>query len=237
MFWEGFVEATVLIVSDIPEAGQAYAYSLRQKGLEIWLAASNAEALETWSVHSPDLILIDSHREVLNEAQLCQQLRSEAVVPILVFASRSDEAHLLAIYQTGADEVVPNPISLPMLHAKVFAWLQRSSVMLVDDFETLQVADLTFDPLRRQLTLADGSMVRLTGLESRLLHLLMRYPGRVFETEYIVARVWGHYGLGDSVLLKNVVYRLRRKIEPDASSPRYILTEAGVGYKFKILLE
>jgi len=231
------MEATVLIVSDIPGAGQAYAYSLRQKGLDVHLATSAGESLETWSTQSPDLILIDSHSEALNELELCEQLRAEAVVPILVFASRRDEGHLLAIYKAGADECVPNPISLPLLHAKVCAWLLRSSVMPVEAFETLQVADLCFEPLRRRVTLADSSVIRLTGLESRLLYLLMSHPGWVFETENIVARVWGHYGVGDSVLLKNVIYRLRRKIEPDASKPRYIHTEAGVGYKFQLISE
>jgi len=231
------MEATVLIVSDIPEAGQAYAYSLRQKGLDVYLAASAEETLETWSAQSPDLILIDSHSERLNELALCEQLRTEAVVPILVFASRSDEGDILAIYKAGADECTPNPVSLPLLHAKVCAWLLRSSVMPVEAFETLQAADLSFEPLRRKVTLADNSIIRLTGLESRLLYLLMSHPGWVFETEQIVARAWGHYGVGDSVLLKNVVYRLRRKIEPDASQPRYIHTEAGIGYKFQPVLK
>jgi DNA-binding response OmpR family regulator len=231
------MEAIVLIVSDIPEASQAYGYSLRQKGLEVYLAASVAETLEIWSAQSPDLILIDSHSEILNELELCEQLRSEAVVPILVFASRSDEEHILAIYKAGADECTPNPVSLPLLHAKVYAWLLRSAILPVEIFETIQAGDLCFEPLRRKVTLADNSIVRLTGLESRLLYLLMSHPGWVFETEQIVARVWGHYGVGDNVLLKNVIYRLRRKIEPDAGQPRYIHTEAGVGYKFQLITD
>ncbi len=227
------MEASVLIISDIPEAGQAYAYSLSQKGLEVFLVASAAQALETWSVQSPDLILIDSHSGAMDEVAICRQLRVEALVPILVFASWNDEARLLACYQAGADECVPNPVSLPLLHAKICAWLRRATVMPVEATETLQVTGLSFDPLRRRVAREDGAMVRLTGLEARLLFLLMSQPGRVFETEYIVARVWGHYGPGDGALLKNLVYRLRRKIELDSGGWRYIHTEAGVGYKFQ----
>ena len=89
------------------------------------------------------------------------------------------------------------------------------------------------DPAKRQVTLAEGKVVKLTTLEFRVLHLLMSHPGWVMKTDDILQRVWGYYGNGDRDLLKNVVYRLRRKIDPDPNHPRFIFTEAGLGYRFQ----
>jgi DNA-binding winged helix-turn-helix (wHTH) protein len=99
--------------------------------------------------------------------------------------------------------------------------------------DALQVAGFRLDLDRKQVSTPEGAIVKLTNLESRLLYLLMGHPGWVMETDYLIDRVWGHFGEGDSALLKNVVYRLRRKIEPDPGQPRYLLTESSLGYKFQ----
>ena len=99
--------------------------------------------------------------------------------------------------------------------------------------ETLQVGDLRLEPAKRQVITPEGKAVRLTNLEFRLLHLLMMNRGQVLESGVIVDRVWGYIGDTDRVPLKNVVYRLRRKIEPDPSRPRYICSVGGVGYTLR----
>lgn len=144
-----------------------------------------------------------------------------------------NEAHILEVYQAGVDECIVKPVSPSLFLAKVGAWLRRSWTIPAEAMEDLQVGDVRLEPARREVAIATGSAVKLTNLEFRLLHLLMTHRGQVLEPDVIIDRVWGYAGSGDSAALKNVVYRLRRKIEPDPSRPRYIQTVAGEGYTFQ----
>jgi two-component system response regulator RegX3 len=180
----------------------------------------------------PDLIILEDFNAQDEELELCQKLRAETAVPILYLTSKTGEAFFLKTYKTGADECIPLPISPRLFQAKVSAWLRRTQSMPMTALDEVAGGGFRLNPGQRRLATPDGEVLRLTILESRLLFLLMSHAGRVFETETLVERVWGSYGSGDSVLLKNLVYRLRRKIEPDPGSPRYLLTEASQGYKF-----
>ena len=166
------------------------------------------------------------------DIEICRALRKESVIPILLFTSQNDEYYLLEAYKAGLDEVVAQPVSPRLFTAKVRAWLRHVQEVPSAGMETLQVGELRLDPDHRLLWNMNSSHVRLTHLETRLLYQLMSHPGRVFETPALIERVWGRYGAGDSVLLKNLVYRLRRKIEPDPTNPAYLITEGNLGYKF-----
>lgn len=224
------INARLLIISDDLEAGQMWAYALRRRGLEVFLVASAEEALEQWEREIFDLLIIDLYTSHLDGLELCQRLRAEAINPILLFTPRCDEAYSLKAYQLGVDECIAKPISPPLFLAKVTAWLRRSWTIPTQGLPCLQVGDLQLDPVRRQAVTATGSVVKLTNLEFRLFHLLMSHHGQVLETNFILDQVWGYAGRGDGPLLKNVVYRLRRKIECDPRQPHYILTVAGTGY-------
>jgi len=114
------------------------------------------------------------------------------------------------------------------------AWLRRSWVGSIEVLANLQVGDLLLDPAQRQLVAPPSQVIKLTNLEFRLLYLLMSHHGQVLETNVIIDRVWGSYSDGgDSILLKNLVYRVRNKIELDPHQPRYILNVAGEGYMFQ----
>ena len=226
------LEAKVFIVSDDQETANIWAYSLRQKRLEVIVTATAEEAIQKWVETIPDLIVIDINTPKLDGTGLCRILRGETVIPILLLSPRNNESHILEIYQAGADECVAKPISPALFIAKVTAWLRRSWTMPTEALDVVKVGELTLDPTTRRVLTKSGDPIRLTNLEFRLLHLLMSHPGWVFETEDIIQRVWGFHGNGNNTLLKNVVYRLRRKIDPDPDQPRYIYTEAGLGYKF-----
>jgi DNA-binding response OmpR family regulator len=114
----------------------------------------------------------------------------------------------------------------------VRACMRRSWTVSAKALDKIQGGKLCLDPANRHVTVDDGSVVKLSNLEFRVLHLLMTHRGQVLPSELIVDRVWGSAGAGDSVVLKNVVYRLRRKIELDAAHPRYLQTVAGEGYVF-----
>lgn len=227
------VKTRVLLVSDDPETGQIWTYALSQQGIEVVLAGSAEEALDRWAEESFDLIVIDIHTPQLNGMDVCRRLRAEAINPILLFTPGRSEAHILEAYGAGVDECITKPISPPLFLAKVRAWLRRSWTVPVGSLDSLQVGDLRLDPARREVVTATGSAVKLSNLEFRLLHFLMNHQGRALEPDAIIDCVWGYTGGGDSTLLKNLVYRLRRKIEPDPSQPRYIQTVAGEGYIFQ----
>lgn len=228
------LNATVLVVSDQPETARIWAFTLKQMGLEVCLAGFSDRTLQLWAEEYPDLIVLDVYDHGADVFEFCHRLRDEAAVPILFLTSRNDEAFILEAYKAGADECVPHPVSPRLFMAKIQAWLRRSLVVPSATLDVLQVGGFLLDPDRKAVMIPGGNMVKLTNLEARLLYLLLSHQGWILETDYLVERVWGHFGEGDSVLLKNVVYRLRRKIEPDPSQPRYLLTESSIGYKFQV---
>jgi DNA-binding response OmpR family regulator len=138
---------------------------------------------------------------------------------------------MVEAYEAGADECIAKPIGLRLGVAKVRAWLRRSWTVPTEALTSLEAGGLRLDPDKRHLELPGGGEIGLTNLELRLLHLLMSHPGQVLGPEVIVDRVWG-FESADSAVLKNMVYRLRRKIEPDPAHPRYLRTAAG-GYVFQ----
>jgi DNA-binding response OmpR family regulator len=223
----------VLLVSDDPEAGRIWAHILGQMGLQITTARSADDAWTCWAEGGSDLVVIDAYTSQLDGIGFCRRLRSEAIAPTLLFTPRNDEAYLLEAYRAGVDECVVKPISPWLFLAKVNAWLRLSWATSVDALDGLKAGDLCLDSARREVKTRSGSAVRLTNLEFRLLYLLMSHRGRTLESEVIVDRVWGYTDCDEGALLKNAVYRLRRKIENDPGRPRYIQTVAGIGYVFE----
>lgn len=167
-----------------------------------------------------------------NLKSLVRRFRAETTVPILLFLPREAESLILAAYEQGVDEVIVGSISPKLFQAKIAAWQRRSSTVPTSMLESFQVGNLRLDPSQRQFIKASGEAVKLTNLEYRLLHLLMSHPGQVLESSVIIARMWGADGGGDHAMLKNVVYRVRRKIEPDPANPTFVQLAAGEGYQF-----
>lgn len=225
--------AKMLLISDDPEAGRIWTYTLGQKRLEITTARSVEDALQHWGEAGFDLIVIDVYTRHLDGVDACRRLRFEAIAPILLFTPQSDEVYILEAYRAGADECVAKPISPSLFLAKVNAWRRVSRAIAIDTLSELKAGDLCLDPARRDVKKGSGSAVRLTRLEFRLLYLLMSHRGQILQSEVIVDRVWGYTDCNQSALLKNAVYRLRRKIEKEPRQPRYIQTVAGIGYVFE----
>ncbi len=225
--------ASVLIVSDEPESAAVWAFSLKQAGLDVCVAGFSDKTLQVWSAETPDIVILEDYKARLDVVEFCQKMRLEAAVPLLLLTSRYDESYMLKAYESGVDDCLTQPISPRLLLVKVRAWLRRAQVVPIGVLNELSAGNFILAPDRRLITLPDGKVLKLTNLETRLLYILMNHHSWVMETDYLVDRVWGHSGNGDSVLLKNLIYRLRRKIEPDPSQPRYLLTETNIGYKFQ----
>jgi len=224
----------ILLISDDLEANNIWAYVLNQNGLDVLTAGSTNSAVELFTKDPFDLLIINYYFDLNEALTLSRQFCSEIANPVLLFISTQDESLLLEAYKAGIDECILKPISHRLFIAKITAWLRRSWTIPTEALDHLQVEDLRLDPTLRQIIIGEGSIIKLTNLEFRVLHLLMNHRGQVIDTNIIVDRVWGHTGNGDSILLKNVIYRLRRKIETDPSRPRYLQTLAGEGYTFQI---
>jgi DNA-binding response OmpR family regulator len=226
-------KAKVLIISDEPVTAEVWGFSLNKVGLSVTLIGIEEPVLETWMAVSPDLIIIEDFNKEIEELELCRQLRKETAVPILYLTGKIEETFQLQVYQVGADECITFPITPRLFQMKVKAWLRRTMSVPLAILNEVEIGEMRLNLDKRILKLQAGQQMKLTNLESRLLYLLMSHPGHCFETEEIVNRVWGYWGEGDGTLLKNLVYRLRRKIEPNPNQPRFIITVEGRGYGFQ----
>lgn len=223
----------ILVVSDLQTVSPLWAFNLTQQRWDITLESHPDKAIERWAVLLPDLIVCDIDSESVS-LELITKLREEAVLPVLLLTSDRSEKFLLRAYEAGADECILKPIESSLLEAKIKAWLRRSSHVPLDMLETVTVDDFHLIPSDRVVVLDKKIPIHLTNLELRLLYYLMGRPGRTLTTEELCHHVWSHYSAGDPATLKNLVYRLRRKIEADPTHPQHVHTVAGVGYRFLV---
>jgi len=221
----------IFVVCDQRDTAPVWGYILRQQGLTVILETSCEKALDRWSAEMPELVVLDIDVEHQQRMELYKKFRAVSVAPILILLPAYHETQMLEAYAAGVDEVVVKPISPPMFLAKITAWMRRSWNMPVAELSLVKAGKYRLDPTQRCIVDSNGLEIKLTNLEFRLLHLLMSRPGQIFSAEDIIESIWGGYGAGDQVLLKNVVYRLRKKIEADPGHPTLLQTWQG-GYSF-----
>ena len=222
----------VFVVCDQRETAPVWGYILRQRGLIVILETSQQKAIDHWTRESPDLVVLDVDSKHSERMELYKKFREVSVAPILLLLPAYHETQILDAYESGADEVIVKPISPAIFLAKILAWGRRAWTVPVSTLGPVKAGKYGLDSGRRCLTQPDGSELALTTLEFRLLHLLMSRPAHIFGAEEIVESLWGAYGSGEQVMLKNVVYRLRKKIEVDPSRPALLQTWQG-GYSFQ----
>ena len=217
----------VFIICDEQATAPIWGYIIREKGLVAILETSIQRAMERSVEEIPDLIVIDVNASHRQRMELCKKFRSLSASPILLFLPSNHEAEILEAYQAGVDECVIKPISPAIFLAKIMAWTRRS---WSEPMKPRRTGRLRLDPARRSALGSNRREIHLTNLEFRLLHLLMSRPGYVFKADEIIATVWGRRD-GDVTLLKNVVSRLRKKLEEEAGETHLIQTWPG-GYSF-----
>ncbi len=221
------VPLRVYIVCDQTDTAPVWGYLIREKGFLPFLETSVERALQHTLEDVPDLIVIDVNASYAQRMELCRRYRALSTSPILLFLPVNNEQEILEAYQVGVDECVVKPISPAIFMAKVLAWARRS---WTQPMRALHTGPLRLDPTHRSVVTTDGHEVRLTNLEFRLLHLLMSRPGHLFRTEEIMQNVWGREE-ADTAWLKNLIYRLRKKLEDEANQAGLIQTRPG-GYSF-----
>jgi len=218
-----------LLICHNPDERAFLSLVLQRAGLAVTTAGTLERALDTWEERPADLILVASIGDPLEETG---RIRAETSVPLIVLVDGGTEESCAQTLEQGADLVVPRPYGVRLLLAQVKSLMRRARNVPLSDLPTLSLAGLTLDPATRSVWVEGAAPRRLTHLEFRLLYNLMIHRAQILSPDVIVERVWGYSGQGDKELVRGLVSRLRAKVEPEPRSPRYILTQPGVGYSF-----
>jgi len=225
--------ARVLVVEDEESFSDALSYMLRKEGFEVSVAATGPTALTEFDRTGADIVLLDLMLPEMSGTEVCRQLRKRSHVPIIMVTARDSEIDKVVGLEIGADDYVTKPYSPRELVARIRAVLRRRSTDQVDAAApTLAAGPVRMD-VERHVVTVDGSTVQLPLKEFELLELLLRNAGRVLTRGQLIDRVWGADYVGDTKTLDVHVKRLRSKIEPEPSTPRFIVTVRGLGYKFE----
>jgi two-component system, OmpR family, response regulator RegX3 len=223
----------VLVVEDEDSFSDALSYMLRKEGFEVSVAATGTAALTEFDRTGADIVLLDLMLPEMSGTEVCRQLRSRSHVPIIMVTARDAEIDKVVGLEIGADDYVTKPYSPRELVARIRAVLRRNAAEAVEVVTpTLSAGPVRMDVERHVVSVA-GEAVPLPLKEFELLELLLRNAGRVLTRGQLIDRVWGADYVGDTKTLDVHVKRLRSKIEPEPSTPRYLITVRGLGYKFE----
>ena len=221
------------MVEDEESFSDALSYMLRKEGFEVSVAATGPSALTEFDRTGADIVLLDLMLPEMSGSEVCRQLRQRSHVPIIMVTARDSEIDKVVGLEIGADDYVTKPYSPRELVARIRAVLRRQSVEAAESgAPTLAAGPVRMD-VERHVVTVDGAAVQLPLKEFELLELLLRNAGRVLTRGQLIDRVWGADYVGDTKTLDVHVKRLRSKVEPEPSAPRYIVTVRGLGYKFE----
>jgi DNA-binding response OmpR family regulator len=219
----------ILVVDDDLELLGLISYALRQAGYWTVDAADGVTALTVFEREEPDLVILDVNLPRLSGLEVCRKIRASSRIPVMMLTVRSGEEDQVEALDIGADDYLTKPFSPRTLLARVRALLRRSAAG-GERPAPLAAGDFVLDVERQVVGVGGREPVRLTKLEFRLLQLLLANAGHTLPTERLLRHVWGNRVSDDRQLLKQLVHRLRLKIEPDVAEPRYLATASGIGY-------
>ena len=219
----------ILIADDDPQILRALRITLAARGYEVVTASDGREALRLAADAHPDIIVLDLGMPGLTGIQVIEGVRGWSTVPILVVSGRSDSLDKVDALDAGADDYVTKPFAADELLARIRALARRTPT--ATDEPVVTFGDVTVD-LAAHLVTRGGAAVRLTPTEWRLLEVLVRNPDRLVTRETLLTEVWGPQYTTDTGYLRLYLAQLRKKLEAEPGKPRYLLTEAGMGYRF-----
>ena len=224
---------TILVVDDEPHIREVVDLYLRREGYTVVTAADGEEALRLYGQHRPDLVILDLMLPKLSGMEVCRRMQAERRVPLIMLTAKGAEEDRIIGLAVGADDYVPKPFSPRELVARVGAVLRRvrETANPQRDGSLIRSGDLQIDPATRDVRL-HGAPVPLTVREFDLLYYLATHPRQVFTRDQLMDAVWGYDFVADTSTVTVHIRRLREKIEPDPSQPRYIETVWGMGYRW-----
>jgi DNA-binding response OmpR family regulator len=217
----------ILLVDDDLDLLAVIAFALQQAGFLVIQSRDGAQAFDAFNAEAPDLAILDINLPLLNGFDLAQRIRQHSRIPIIMLTARSEEEDVVRALGLGADDYLTKPFSPRILIARVRALLRRAGVESEGEVKSgrllLRIDDLLLEGV-------GAEAISVTPLEMRFLQLLIANAGRTVATERILSHVWGHRAGGNRQLLKQLVHRLRQKLETDPSTPRMLRTVPNSGY-------
>lgn len=217
----------ILVVDDDRTLADILAFTLRREGYEVILAHDGKIALVRWEEDQPDLVILDVNLPGVDGFEVCRRMREQSDIPILLLTVRGEEDDIVRGLKLGADDYITKPFSPRQLIARAQAVLRRAGQTAITPIR--KVGELQLDLNRRELITGENQVIQLTALEGRLIDLFMTNVGRVLTVEMIIDHVWGPLG-ADRDMVRQLVHRLRGKIEPDPTDPIYIKNVPRLGY-------
>jgi two-component system KDP operon response regulator KdpE len=227
-------KARILVVDDEPRYTWAIQAILQGVGYETLMAADGETAIALAAVEQLDLILLDVKLPDLDGRQVCERIREFSMTPVIMLTAMADERDKVKGLDAGADDYITKPFGAPELLARVRAILRRAQASQMPGPSTVFRADGLEVDLARQRVVVRGQEIGLTPTEYKLLCEFVKQPQRVLVPGYLLERVWGVGYEGEEHILRQVIHRVRRKIEPDPRQPHYIQTKPGMGYMLAV---
>ena len=224
----------ILVVEDEESFSDALSYRLRREGFEVSLAQTGPDGLAEFERAGADLVLLDLMLPGQSGLEVCRALRAKSDVPVIMLTAMDSEVDKVVGLELGADDYVTKPFSARELVARIRAVLRRrgESEEVVGSTSVLEAGPVRMD-VDRHVVSVNGEGVSLPLKEFELLEFLLRNTGRVLTRGQLIDRIWGSDYVGDTKTLDVHVKRLRAKIEPEPSQPKFLLTVRGLGYKFE----
>ena len=224
----------VLVVDDEKLIVKGIRFSLEQDGMEVDCAYDGEEALQKAKDHSFDMILLDIMLPKLNGFEVCQQIREFSMVPIVILTAKGDDMDKILGLEYGADDYITKPFNILEVKARIKAIMRRVDVSSPpkEEVKVISSGDILLDCDSRQVKINDKN-INLTAKEFDLLELFVTHPSKVYSREALLELIWGVDYPGDLRTVDVHVRRLREKIEPNPSDPRYVHTKWGVGYYYQ----
>ena len=223
----------ILVVDDEPQLTRVLRTGLTSRGYDVRAAADGLAGFETFTDWHPDLVITDLAMPVMDGLELCRRLRAISAVPIIVLSAKGEEKTKVEALDSGADDYITKPFGIDELLARVRASLRRATTALTPEPEStvLTAGDFNIDLETRKVLVA-GREIHLTPKEFDLLVYFVKHSGKVLTHRTLLSAIWGGNYVEQNEYLRVFVGNLRKKLEPDPSNPRYILTEPWIGYRF-----
>ena len=221
----------ILLVDDEAAIQRALGPLLRARGDEVDIAGTGAEALDLFASRAPALVVLDLGLPDLEGTEVCRRIRTTSPMPIIVLSARGSESDKVNALDLGADDYVTKPFGPEELLARIRVALRRTGAADAQDTGVFRAGTLTIDYDRRR-AVRDGAEIRLTPKEFDLLSLLARNHDRVLTHRTILKSIWGPNAVEQPEHLWTLVAQLRKKIEPNPATPKYLVSEPWVGYRF-----
>jgi two-component system KDP operon response regulator KdpE len=221
---------SVLVVDDEPSMVRALRINLSAREYVVHIATDGASGLRAMAQHRPDVVILDLGLPDMDGTEVIRGIRGWSTVPIIILSAREGESAKVAALDAGADDYVTKPFGMDELLARLRAAARRAQVP--SDEPLVATDDFSIDLAARRILDAHGEDIRLTPTEWQVLEMLVRHQGRLVTATQLLQEVWGPTYNKETHYLRIYVAQLRRKLEPDPSQPRYLLTEPGMGYRF-----